>query len=294
MKNELLAVREKRVHPGLDNKILTSWNALMLKAYVDAYNVFDEQHFLGVAIKNVNFISTNGIANNGGLNHILQSSPLSFIQGEGMGVRSINGFLEDYCFTIEALIALYEATFNEDYLHKANELMKYCINHFEDKNTGMFYFTSDEDKALISRKMELSDNVIPASNSSIAKSLFVLGHYFENEAYIAMSKKMLNNMLSEIVNYGSGYSNWAMLLLNFTQPFYEVAIVGKAVDEKRKAFNKHYLPNRIFVGSANESTLPLLKNRYVAGQTMIYVCSNKTCKEPVTEVLEALKQISNI
>ena len=280
MKKELLAIREKRVHPGLDNKVLTSWNALMLKAYVDAYNVFDDQHFLDAAIKNVNFILQKQLRGDGGLNHNYKN-----------GISTINGFLEDYCFTIEALIALYEATFTEEYLHKANELMKYCISHFEDKNTGMFYFTSDEDKALISRKKELSDNVIPASNSSIAKSLFVLGHYFENEAYLSKSKKMLNNMLSEIVNYGSGYSNWAMLLLNFTQSFYEVAIVGKSVDEKRKAFNKHYLPNRIFVGSANESTLPLLKNRYVAGQTMIYVCSNKTCKEPVTEVSEALKQI---
>ncbi len=291
MKKQLLAVREKRVRPGLDNKIVTSWNALMLKAYVDAYNVFDEQHFLAAAIKNVNYILIKGANNNGGVNHILQNSPLSSFQGDGLGVRYINGFLEDYCFTIEALLALYEATFAEEYLQKANELINYCIVHFEDKKTGMFYFTSDEDKALISRKMELSDNVIPASNSSIAKSLFILGHHFENEEYIVKSKKMLNNMLSEIVNYGSGYSNWAMLLLNYTQPFYEVAIVGKAVDEKRKAFNKHYRPNRIFVGSVSESRLPLLKNRYVEGQTMIYVCTNKTCNEPVIEVSEALKQI---
>lgn len=281
MKKRLLAVREKRIRPGLDDKTLTSWNALMLKGYVDAYNVFDEPHFLDVAMKNITFILQKQLRYDGGLNHNYKN-----------GKSTINGYLEDYCFTIEALIALYEATFVETYLLKANELMHYCIVHFPDKKSGMFYFTSDEDKALISRKMELSDNVIPASNSSIAKSLFLLGHHLENEEYIGMSKKMLNNMLPEIVNYGSGYSNWAMLLLHFTQSFYEVAIVGKSVDEKRKAFHKHYLPNRIFAGSSIESTLPLLKNRYVKEQTMIYVCTNKTCNKPVTEVEDALKQLT--
>ncbi|MBA3704544.1 MAG: thioredoxin domain-containing protein [Bacteroidetes bacterium] len=289
MKERLLTVREKRIHPGLDDKTLTSWNALMLKGYVDAYNVFDEQHFLDVAVKNCEFLFKNVLKNDGGLNHIASKTPSPL---ERVGVRSINGFLEDYCFTIEALIALYEATFTESYLLKANALMNYCITHFYDQSSGMFYFTSDEDKALITRKMELSDNVIPASNSSIAKSLFILGHHFENEKYITMSKIMLNNVLAEIVNYGAGYSNWAMLLLNFTLPFYELAIVGKAVDEKRKAFNKHYVPSKIFAGSAVESTFPLLKNRIIDGQTMIYVCSNKTCNKPVIEVSEALKQIA--
>jgi uncharacterized protein YyaL (SSP411 family) len=278
IKKQLLEIREKRVRPGLDDKILTGWNALMLKGYIDAYNVFDEQHFLDAAEKNAEFILTKQIRNDGGLNHNYKN-----------GKSTINGYLEDYCFFIEALIALYEATFKENYLFKANELMNYCIIHFQDKNSGMFYFTSDLDKALISRKMEISDNVIPASNSSIAKSLFVLGHHFENEKYINMSRKMLNNTLDEIVHYGAGYSNWAMLLLNFTQPFYEVTIVGKSVDEKRKIFNKHYLPNKIFAGSTTESSLPLLKNKFIKNDTVIYVCKNKTCNAPVSDVNEAMK-----
>jgi uncharacterized protein YyaL (SSP411 family) len=275
IKKELLAIREKRIHPGLDNKILTSWNALMAKAYIDAYNVFDEQHFLDVAIKN---FSINCFTNDGKLLHLV---------GKG-----INGFLEDYAFLIEASIALYETTFDETYLQKATDLMEYCINHFQDKKSKMFYFTSDEDKALISRKMELSDNVIPASNSSIAKSLFKLAHHWENEEYMQMSRKMLNNVLPEIESYGAGYSNWAMLMLWFTQPFYEVVIVGKSVNEKRKQFNKHYLPNAIFAGKEKESDMPLLKNRFVEDETLIYVCTNKTCMKPVKELEEALKQIN--
>ncbi len=278
IKKELLAIREKRIHPGLDNKILISWNALMLKAYIDAYSVFEERHFMDVAVKNVEFIFTNAE---------IKGNQLSHLAG-----KNINGFLEDYSFLIEALIALYETTFDETYLTKANDLMMYCINHFMDKDSGMFYFTSDEDKALLSRKMELTDNVIPASNSSIAKSLFRLGHHFENEEYMLMSRKMLNNVLNEFENYGAGYSNWAMLHLYFTQPFYEVAIVGNSVDEKRKSFNKHYLPNVIFAGCKSESSLPLLKNRSEDGATLIYVCVNKTCNKPVSEPEEALKQFN--
>ncbi len=278
LKKELLSIREKRIHPGLDNKILTSWNALMLKAYTDAYNVFDVPHFLDVAIKNVNYIFENALSKENKLSHLIG--------------KTINGFLEDYSFLIESLITLYETNFNEEYLHRANDLMMYCIHHFQDKNSGMFYYTSDQDKALISRKMELSDNVIPASNSSIAKSLFKLAYHFENEEYITMSRKMLNNVLPEIESYGAGYSNWAMLLLHFTQPFYEVVIVGKSVNEKRKEFNKHYHPNVIFAGCETISSLPLLKNKSKNGETLIYVCENKTCNAPVGSVKDAVKQIN--
>lgn len=278
-KQELLLIREKRIRPGLDNKILTSWNALMAKAYIDAYNVFDEQRFLDAAIKNVDFIFTNSL---------IEDNQLSHLAG-----KTINGFLEDYSFLIEALIALYETTFDERHLQKANELMDYCIRHFKDKESGMFYFTSDEDKSLISRKMELSDNVIPASNSSIAKSLFRLAHHFENEEYLMMSKKMLNNVLPEIESYGAGYSNWAMLMLHLTQPFYEVAIVGKSVHEIRKEFNQHYLSNLIFAGSKTDSSLPLIKNRMVTDKTLIYVCTNKTCSQPEEKTEAAIKHLSS-
>jgi uncharacterized protein YyaL (SSP411 family) len=285
---KLLTIREKRIRPGLDNKVLTSWNALMLKGYIDAYNVFEEQHFLDVALKNVNFLFKNSFKKNNTLSHLARTSPTTSLQVE-RGVYTEIGFLEDYSFMIESLLSLYEATFEESYLQKADELAKSTILYFQDKKSGMFFYTSEEDKALITRKMELSDNVIPASNSSMAKSLFTLGHHFENEEYIEMSRKMLNNMLSEIEGYGAGYSNWAILHCNFCQPFFEIAIVGKSVDEKKKSFNKHYLPNRIFACSATESSLPLIKNRLVENSTLIYVCENKTCKQPVNDVDDALK-----
>jgi uncharacterized protein YyaL (SSP411 family) len=281
-RKKLMEAREKRIKPGLDHKILTSWNALMLKGYVDAYNAFGEEKFLKAAKRNAEFL----------LEHAYADNRLSHLAGAAAKGKSRFGFLEDYSFTIEAFIALYQATREEQHLLLAADLMRYCLEHFEDKNSGMFFFTSDEDQALITRKMELSDNVIPASNSSIAKSLFVLGHYFEKEEYIEKSRGMLNNVLEELENYGAGYSNWAILLLWFTRPFYELAIVGKSVDEKYRAIQKHYLPNVIFAGSAAQSSLPLLKNRFVEDHTLIYVCTNKTCLEPVDNVEAALTQIT--
>ena len=280
IKKQLLKIREQRIRPGLDDKTLTSWNALMLKGYVDAYTVFNDPHFLEVAVKNATFILNKQWRTDGGLNHNYKN-----------GKSTINGYLEDYCFTIEALISLYEATFNDTYLHKADELMQYCIKHFQDSKSNMFYFTSDEDKALISRKMELSDNVIPASNSSIAKSLFRLGQHLEKEEYITISRKMLNNMLPEIVAYGAGYSNWAMLLLHFTDPFFEIAVVGEQAGEMRKDFDSYYLPNALFAGSATENDLPLLKNRLIKDHTLIYVCSNNTCRKPAMGVREAVSYL---
>ncbi len=278
--SELLSIREKRTKPGLDDKTLTSWNALMIKGYVDAYTTFNDPAFLLCALKNAHFILEKQSRTDGGLNHNYKN-----------GKSNINGYLEDYSFTIEAFIALYQATFDEMWLNKSKELMEYTLLHFHDKTSTMCWFTSNLDKALIARKMEISDNVIPASNSSIAKSLFILGHYFDNEEYISLSKKMLNNVQSELVGYGSGYSNWGMLQLHFIAPFYEIAIVGKDVNEKRNEFNNYYLPNKIFVGSKKESQLPLLENKYVLDKTMIYVCENKSCQLPVTETKKAIEQI---
>ena len=104
-----------------------------------------------------------------------------------------------------------------------------------------------------------------------------------------MSRKMLNNVIEELENYGAGYSNWAILMIWFTQPFYEVAIVGKSVDELYTEMAKHYLPNVIFAGSAVESLLPLLKHRYQKDKTSIFVCTDRNCLFPVTDVFSALK-----
>ncbi len=280
IKATLLKARESRIRPGLDDKSLTSWNALMLKGYVDAYQVFDEQAFLDAAEKSAQFILHQQRRTDGGLNHSYKA-----------GKSTINGYLEDYCFTIEALIALYEATFDEKWLYEAKQLADYTIDHFYDEATGLFYFTSDVDPPLIARKTEVSDNVIPASNSSMAKGLSLLGHYFDNERYNAIAQQMLKNIYQYMPNYGSGYSNWGLLAMQYTYPFYEVAITGKEVHDRRKELNAYYVPNKMLIGSIKESKLPLLEMKLMKGQTTIYVCQNKVCQLPVTAISEALKQM---
>lgn len=279
----LLAARSKRIRPGLDDKQLTSWNALMLKGYVDAYRVFREDKFLKAALDNANFILEKQKKKDGGLwhNHKKDKS-------------NINGFLEDYCFTIEAIIALYGTTLDTKWLKEAKVLTDYCFTHFHDKKSGMFFFTSDEDTGLIARKTEVNDNVIPASNSSLARSLFVLGNLFDDENYLQTSEQMLRNVLPSMASYGPAYSNWAMLELNHVFPFYEVVICGEKAKDKLKELDQHFIPNKLLCGLEKNSTnnsLPLTELKFVGGKTLIYVCVNKTCKLPHEHVSEAVKEM---
>jgi len=122
----------------------------------------------------------------------------------------------------------------------------------------------------------------------MAKNLLRLSHYFDNEAYAETAKTMLHNVVPEIAEYTSTFSNWLDLMLNYTNNYYEVAIVGTDVTKKIKALNSYYLPNKLIIGSDSENNLPLLQNRYVEGKTLIYVCVNKACKLPVEEVEKAV------
>ncbi len=280
-KEILLKERAKRIRPGLDDKILTSWNALMLKAYIDAYRVFGNKKYLDVALKNANFI-----------NDKIKSTDNRLYRNYKNGKASINAFLDDYAFTIEAFISVYQATFNEKWLKEAQQLNSYAMAHFYDEKSGMFYYTSDSDPALIARKMEVTDNVIPSSNSQMAKNLFVLGQYFYDDDYIQKSKKMLNNVKQDALSGGAYYANWDILMAWFASEPYEVAIVGNDFEAKRKEFDTHYFPNVLLSGGKDEGTLALLQYKLNEGKTTIYVCQNKACQLPVTEVKEALKQIA--
>ncbi len=280
-KTILLSVRDKRIKPGLDDKCLTSWNALMLKAYCDAYRALGNKDYLDIACKNAEFIIQQQVRKDGGLNHNYKN-----------GKSTINGFLEDYAFVIDAFLALYQCSGKEVYLTLANQLCEYTLEHFYDKNTGLFYFTSDTDAALIARKTELSDNVIPASNSQMARNLYLLSKYYDRKDFETKALKMPGNITDEMKHYGAGYSNWATLLLDLVSPQFEIAIVGKHVDEKFIELQKYYLPNSIFVLSKQASSMPLLKDRFMEGKTLIYVCKNKACQLPTADVDEALGQLN--
>lgn len=274
----LLSIRDNRPKPRLDDKTLTSWNAIMLKGYVDAYRVFENKDYLDAAIKNASFIINYQLREDGGLNHNFKN-----------GKSTINGYLEDYATTIDAFMALYENTLDEKWLITARNLANYTFDHFYDDRSKMFFFTSNNDQSLVSRSIEYRDNVIPASNSIMAKNLFKLSHYFDNEHFRKTAVTMLNNVKPEIQDYASGYSNWLDLMLNYTQPYYEVVIVGTNAKQKIAALNQTYIPNKLIAGSTSENALPLLENRFNPTETLIYVCVNSACKLPVTKIDDAIK-----
>ena len=277
---KLLSERNKRIRPGLDDKILTSWNALMIKGYVDAYNATGSESFIEPAIRNAKFILRNCIKPDG-----------SIFRNYKNGRSTINGFLDDYSFTIEAFIALYQATYDEAWLEEAKRLADHAVQHFYSAEKGVFFYTSINDDPLIARKSETSDNVIPSSNSSIAKGLFQLGHYYENENYLRISRQQMMNMKEYAMTHTAFYANWAILMDWFITEPYEIAIAGERASELRKEFSSHYLPSCIWSGTVNNSSLPLLKDKIKNGETWIYVCRNKTCGLPVKTVGEALGQL---
>lgn len=283
-KKTLMKIRDQRVRPGLDDKILTSWNALMLMGYIDAYKAFGNKEYLKTAKANANFIAKNQLRKDFRLDRNFKN-----------GTSSINAFLDDYALTIQAFSAMYEVTFDEAWLQKADGLTKYALEHFFDKESGMFYYTSDLDPALIARKMVLADDAIPGSNSSMAKALFLVGTYMYKPEYIEKSKQMMQNMAPSIeeAQQPAFYSNWCSLYQSMVDPPYEVAIVGKNHAALRDDLMAHHLPNVLLLGGDDEGSLELLEGKLQEGETMIYVCQNKVCKFPVREVDKALELIEN-
>jgi len=279
-KEILINARGKRSRPSIDDKILTSWNGLMINAFIDAYRVFKDDNFLDMANSSAEFIVKNMKKNDGGLYHTHKD-----------GKSKINGYLDDYGSTIKAFLNLYENTLDEKWLNLSNNLMEYTYENFYDYETNMFFFTSKLDDELISRTIDYRDNVIPSSNSIMANNLFKLSLYFDNKKYFNSSQQMINNIKDQIELYPSGFSNWMNLILNINKNFYEIAIVGDNAIKKVKELNGNYLPNKIIIGSLESNPLPLLKNRFVEGETYIYVCVNKACKMPVKTVKEALELI---
>ncbi|MDX2245328.1 MAG: thioredoxin domain-containing protein [Bacteroidia bacterium] len=277
-RQKLLAARAKRVRPGLDDKILTSWNALMLKGFVDAYRVFGEERFLQAALDNANFI----------FDKMTEGGKLYRNYKEGK--RTISGFLDDYALVIDAYIALYQVTFEGKWLSQAQLHTAYVSAHFFDRHTAMFFYTSDEEEVLVRRKTEVQDDVIPSSNAVMAHNLHALGLLYGEPEYLRQMRQMLANMKTAFVESPAWHACWGLLALKQVFPFYEIAITGEKIEDFRKKMQMRYHPGRIFAGSTKESSLPLLKDRFQK-TTRVYVCEEGVCHLPVSSVEEALAQM---
>ena len=277
----LKEAKKNKKKPSLDYKIVTSWNGLMISGYVDAYKAFNDEIFLNEAIESAEFIYKSLTKNDGGLFH-------NYVNGKS----KVNGYLEDYATIIQASLDLYEITLNQKWIERALKLSEYVIKNFSNDDSALFYFTSKKDEELITRTIEFRDNVIPSSNSIMAKNLFKLYHYFDKQEYFDISKKMALSVTNEFEVYPSGYSNWFDLIYNLKSKFYEVAIVGENAIERATELNKKYLPNKLVIGASTSNDLPLLQNRFINGKTLIYVCVNKACKMPTEDLDESINMIN--
>ncbi|MDO9614061.1 MAG: thioredoxin domain-containing protein, partial [Bacteroidota bacterium] len=279
-KSQLLAAREKRVRPGLDDKILASWNAMTITGLLSCYNALGQDEYLQLALKNAMFLKSKMIGDDGRLLHSYKNSQ-----------AKISGFLEDYAFVIEAFIALFECTGEKSWLDEAARLAEITITEFYDSEKSFFCFTSIDQKDLITRTFEIHDNVIPASNSVMAKNLFRLSYLLDRPEYLKTANKMLDLVSGNMTDYPSGYSNWSQLMLDITGTHFEVAIVGENAIILLTQIQKNYLPQVVFCAGTSENDLPLLANRFVAGKTLIYICQDNSCQLPVQTVEEALALI---
>src|SRR5699024_5598936 len=206
--------RNSRIRPGLDDKILAGWNGMMLKGIIDAYVSFGETKFLQLALKNAHFIKNK---------LFIDQSTLCRSYKEGKAVQ--HGYLEDYAHIIRAYTALYQVTFDEEWLKLAEQLTLHVLERFYDETEELFYFTDNQGK-LIARKKEVFDNVIPASNAVMAENLYDLSILLDKEDWRKISEGMVAKVKKLVVGEPRYMNNWATAYLKMTHPTSEIEIIG--------------------------------------------------------------------
>ncbi|PWJ57980.1 hypothetical protein CLV98_105160 [Dyadobacter jejuensis] len=274
-KTKLFNLRSKRIHPSTDDKILTSWNALMMKGYIDAYMAMGTRAYLDAALKNAEFIEKNMRTTGGGL-----------YRNYRKGKAGHQGFLDDYAYLADAYLSLYQATFDIQWLHKAEALVEQLDAYFADDASPFYRFAPVQKTSLV-ESVPLADQVLPSPNAVVARVKHQLGELLYKENYILEAAEMMKAMIPRMQQGGSFYSSWAYLANMQYRGLHAVAIVGDDAPVLQGQLQRHYLPTAIFAGGATEN-LPLLESKYHKGQTVIYVCKNKICKRPTTEVSDAL------
>lgn len=279
---KLLNKRSERVRPGLDDKILSGWNGLMLSGLCEAFGTFGEKKFLDLAIKNAHFLKEK----------MIDSEHLVFRNYKN-GQASINGYLEDYACLIEAFSKLYQVTFDESWLTLANELMKVSLAEFYDETEGLFFYTSKTAEALIARKKEVFDNVIPSSNAIMAHNLKNLGHLLSHDSYLEAAHRMTDQMNRILMLAPQDAAHWASIYALHTYTTAEIVTVSKEEFEPN-LLNETYEPNKVLAGKSEgeSSSLELLENRSLKkDKTTYYVCFNKACQLPVNSTQEVFEQL---
>ena len=278
-RQKLMAARTQRVRPSTDDKIITSWNALLINGFVDVYATFGETAHLDKAKSIFGFLKAKS-HRDGGLVHTYKE-----------GSQQKEGFLEDYAFLADASLKLYSVTTDQQYLEFAQTLNREAKGRFYDDATGMYNYNDDSE--LIARIIKTDDGVLPSPNAVMAHNLYRLGHIEYDTEQTEKAKKMLSAMVPALTESPPSYSKWNSLLLHTAYPYYEIAVVGKNAKPLVRQLHQNHIPNTLVVGSVSESQLPLFEDRYFDDGTFIYVCKNTTCKLPVETVGKAMEQLRN-
>src|SRR5690606_19814805 len=213
------------------------------------------------------------------------------------GLAYTPAFLEDYAAVIQALIHLYQVQFDQKWLERARQLADYTLEHFYDPQDGFFFFNNPDAEQLIANKKELFDNVIPSSNSMMARNLHQLGLYFYNDQYSGISKNMLGHIKSMLSQDVGFLANWANLYLEQMVPTAEVAVAGLKAKEQTLKMRRNYFPNLVLTASEEPTDFPPLlppKAPDPAGNALTYVCFDRACQKPVPAVKEAVKQFPTL
>ncbi len=280
-RSKLLAAREQRVRPGLDDKVLTGWNAMLIVGLTDAYKSLQDPSLLLLAQQSAAFLRKHLI--------ILPRCYRSFKDRTG----ATEGFLEDYAHLIRAWIAMYECTFDEGWLLEAQTLTEHVMTEFRDSSDGFFFISPSSGEKLIARKKEVFDNVIPSPNSVMARNLFRMGTILDRNDWKQAATTMASTLRKVILEEPNYLFNWGMLAQELANPFHELVICGAQAQTRRLELSRHFIPFAQVMGSEGTSLIPLLEGRHAPGRTLLYVCSNKTCKLPVGTVDEAMQQLSS-
>jgi len=274
-REQLLAARGTRVRPSTDDKVLTSWNGLMLTAFAEAARALDREDYLAIAQSNAAFVLSQSRASDGRL--------LRTWKG---GEAKLNGYLEDYALYAEGLLELYQATFDPEWFDSAVELADRILAHFADPASG-FFDTSDDHEQLLFRPKETQDGAMPSGGSVAAMVLAKLGAYTGNTGYSDAAESALASMRSQMSRAPLGFASWLSALDFVLSEPSELAIVGVDPRPMLRVVSSAYRPNLVVAAKVGdvESSVPLLADRdAVDGAATAYLCRHFACELPVTSV----------
>ena len=280
-KAKLLQERSKRVRPQLDDKVLLNWNALMNLGFVKASAVTGNRHYLEIAKGNVRFcLSAFGEFEN--LHHSWKA-----------GQARHPAFLDDYAFLIAALIELGQVTSDFSYLDKAAALTNIVLKKYSDPEGSLFFYTAKEQTDILLRKKEVYDGATPSGNSVMAYNLYRLSVLLDKPDWHERSEAMMTSMAEVATKYPTSFGVWLCLLYEATKGTTEIAVVGQNFEGLAAQFGKVFIPHKVLMAAPHGTgQYPLLTGREAAGKTLIFLCRNYACQQPVTTLDEALAHLS--